>query len=203
MHAVDRLSAQVGVRAACEALNVHRSAYYRHQQPPGAAPVSRPPPPLALSVEERHQAHATLLSERFVDHAPASIVATLLDEGTYLCSERTLYRILAENNQLKERRRGHEHAHYAKPELLATAPNECWSWDITKLKGPTTWSYFYLYVIIDIYSRYVVGWMVAEGESAVLAKQLIDASCAKQAITPDSLTLHADRGSPNCLQTGA
>ena len=195
MRAVETLSQHAGVRTACQALNVHSSAYYRYQQPPPVQSVSRPPPPLKLSADERQRAHETLLSERFVDQAPASIVASLLDEDTYLCSERTLYRILAENNQLKERRRGHRQVHYAKPELLAQNPNEVWSWDITKLKGPTTWSYFYLYVIIDIYSRYVVGWMVADSESATLAKQLIEATCEKQTITPDTLTLHADRGS--------
>ncbi len=195
MKAVDALGPHIGVRGACQALTVHRSAYYRYRQPPRVEPVVRPPPPLKLSAEERHRAHETLLSARFVDQAPASVVATLLDEGTYLCSERTLYRILAENDQLRERRRGHRQVHYAKPELLATQPNQVWSWDITKLKGPTTWSYFYLYVIIDLYSRYVVGWMIADGESATLAKQLIAATCEKQAITPDRLTLHADRGS--------
>jgi len=149
MKAVESLGQHVGVRTACLALNVHRSAYYRYRQPPPLGPVSRPPPSLKLSAEERQRAHETLLSERFVDQAPASVVATLLDEGTYLCSERTLYRILAENDQLKERRRGHRQVHYAKPELLAKNPNEVWSWDITKLKGPTSWSYFSLYVRIQ------------------------------------------------------
>ena len=195
MQAVTRLSEHVGVRSACEALNVHRSAYYRYRQPSAPEVSARPEPPLKLSAEERRCAHEMLLSPRFVDQAPASIVATLLDEGKYLCSERTMYRILAENHQLKERRRGHRQAHYAKPELLATAPNQCWSWDITKLKGPRAWSHFYLYVILDIFSRYVVGWMVADAESATLAKQLIAATCEKQAITPEQLTLHADRGS--------
>lgn len=194
MQAVTSLSEHVGVRTACRSLKVHPSAYYRFCHPP-SVPAPRPPPPLKLSDEERQCAHQTLLSERFVDQAPASIVATLLDEGTYLCSERTMYRILAENEQVRERRRGHQQREYAKPELLARATNQCWSWDITKLKGPTTWSYFYLYVIIDLYSRYVVGWMVAEAESATLAKQLIEQSCLKQNIEPGELTLHADRGS--------
>jgi len=194
MQAVRGLSEHVGVRMACRTLKVHPSAYYRFCHPPSVS-APRPSPPLKLSDEERQRAHQTLLSERFVDQAPASIVPTLLDEGTYLCSERTMYRILAENEQVRERRRGHQQREYAKPELLARATNQCWSWDITKLKGPTTWSYFYLYVIIDLYSRYVVGWMVAEAESATLAKQLIEQSCLKQAIEPGELTLHADRGS--------
>jgi putative transposase len=114
--------------------------------------------------------------------------------GTHLCSMRTMYRILHERNQVRERRRGNQRTHYAKPELVATAPKQCWSWDITKLKGPATWRYFYLYVIVDLFSRYVVGWMVAHRESAVLAKQLITQTCAKHAINRDELTLHADRG---------
>jgi putative transposase len=149
---------------------------------------------LKLSQDEHDKAHALLLCERFVDQAPAAIVATLLDAGEYVCSARTMYRILSHQKQLKERRRGHRQVSYSKPELLATAPNQVWSWDITKLKGPVTWSYFYLYVILDIYSRYVVGWMIADREAASLAKTLIRDSCDKQHIQPQQLTLHADRG---------
>ena len=171
---------------------MNRSRYYRGLRPAVYRPRSAPP--LKLRPDEYHKAHALLLCDRFVDQAPASIVATLLDEGEYVCSERTMYRILAHHHQLKERRRGHRQGCYTKPELLATAPNQVWSWDITKLKGPVTWSYFYLYVILDIYSRYVVGWMIADREAASLAKTLIQDSCDKQYIQPQQLTLHADRG---------
>ena len=132
---------------------------------------------------------------RFVDLAPAQVVAALLDEGTYLCSERTMYRVLAANREVRERRDQLRHPHYAKPELLARSPNELWSWDITKLKGPVKWTYYYLYVILDVFSRYVVGWMVANRESGRLAKRLIEETCRRQAIEPGRLTIHADRGS--------
>jgi putative transposase len=191
--AATSLSQVVGVQPACAALSLPRASYYRQLKPTERAD-HRPPPPLKLSADEHEQVQQTLCSERFVDHAPASVVATLLDEGVYLCAERTMYRILAEHNQLKERRRGHQHRDYAKPELLAMAPNQVWSWDITKLKGPQTWSYFHLYVILDIFSRYVVGWMVADRESAILAQTLIEQTCTKQGIESDQLILHADRG---------
>jgi len=193
MNAASSLTLVVGVQPACTALNLSRASYYR-QLKPSVHSDHRPPPPLKLSDKEREQVQQTLCDERFVDQAPASVVATLLDEGVYLCAERTMYRILAEHNQLKERRRGHRQHAYAKPELLATAPNQVWSWDITKLKGPQTWSYFHLYVILDIFSRYVVGWMVADREAATLAQTLIEQTCDKQGIEPDQLILHADRG---------
>ena len=193
MNAVTALSQTVGIQAACTALNANRSRYYRCQNPKRLQP--RPTPPLKLSPLEQQTVYDTLLSERFVDQAPASIVATLLDEGVYLCSERTMYRLLKSRNQVRERRHIRRHTNYSKPELLATGPNQVWSWDITKLKGPVKWSYFYLYVILDIYSRYVVGWMIADQESSLLAKTLISESCDKQDIKPDQLTLHADRGS--------
>jgi putative transposase len=136
-----------------------------------------------------------LHSERFVDQAPREVYATLLDEGSYLCSVSTMYRLLAEQGEARERRNQLVHPAYAKPELLATAPNQVWSWDITKLLGPVKWSYFYLYVIMDIFSRYAVGWMVATRESAALAQRLIQETCAKQGIAPGKLTIHADRGS--------
>jgi putative transposase len=136
-----------------------------------------------------------LHSARFVDSAPRQVYASLLDEGHYLCSWRTMYRILAEHGETQERRNQLLHPAYAKPELLATAPNQLWSWDITKLLGPAKWTYFYLYVILDVFSRYVVGWLVAERETASLAETLIAKTCAKQAIRRDQLTLHADRGS--------
>jgi putative transposase len=135
-----------------------------------------------------------LHSERFVDKAPAQVWATLLDEQTYLCSPRTMYRILAEHGEVRERRNQLRHPNYTKPELLAEAPNQVWSWDITKLLGPVKWTYFYLYVILDIFSRYVVGWMVAHRESAALARRLIETACRNQRIEPGQLTIHADRG---------
>ena len=135
-------------------------------------------------------------SPRFVDRSPAEVVATLLDEGVYLCSERTVYRILAERAPVLERRNQRKHPEYAKPELVATAPNQVWSWDITKLHGATKWSYHYLYVVIDIFSRMVVGWMLADKENAALAGNLIEESCTKHGIQPDMLTLHSDRGAP-------
>jgi putative transposase len=136
-----------------------------------------------------------LNSERFQDCAPAVIQATLLDEGEYLCSTRTMYRLLEEDGATRERRDQLTHPAYQKPELLATAPNQLWSWDITKLRGPVKWTYFYLYVILDVFSRYVVGWMVAPREAAELARKLIEETCEKQNIQPDQLSLHADRGS--------
>ena len=135
-----------------------------------------------------------LLHTRFIDQAPAQVHATLLDEGTYLCSPRTMYRVLDAAHEIKERRDQVRRPHYAAPELLATRPNEVWSWDITKLLGPAKWTYFYLYVILDIFSRYVVGWMLAPHESAALAERLIGETCAKHGIQPGQLTLHADRG---------
>ena len=151
-------------------------------------------PPLALSAAERENVLAELNSERFADMAPAAVYATLLDEGRYLASIRTMYRLLAESGQSLERRAQRIHPVYEKPELLATRPNAVWSWDITKLKGPVRWSVYHLYVILDIFSRYVVGWMVADRESASLASQLIDQTCTKHSIPPGQLTLHADRG---------
>ncbi len=158
-------------------------------------PKKQAPPPLALTPEERQAVSDVLHSDRFVDSAPHQAYATLLDEGVYHCSISTMYRILrAEHGDVKERRNQVNRPVYKKPELLATAPNTVWSWDITKLKGPEKWTYFHLYVIMDIFSRYVVGWMVAHREQKSLAKRLIADSCSKQNIQPEQLTLHADRG---------
>ena len=194
IQAAENLAQSVGVAAACEALNVPRSSLYRARQP-AHPPASRPKPARTLSDAEREQIRAVLNSERFQDSSPRQIYATLLDEGTYFCSIRTMYRILHAHNEVRERRNQLIHPNYAKPELLATKPNQLWSWDITKLKGPVTWNYFYLYVILDVFSRYVVGWMIAERESAALATQLIEQTCLKQGISKHELTLHADRGS--------
>ena len=193
MAAVRSLATEIGLKPACAAFGLARSGVYRAQRP-ATAPVPRPSPPRTLSLVERQTVLETLHSDRFVDQAPATIYATLLDEGRYHCSIRTFYRILAEQAEVKERRNQLRHPVYQQPELLATAPNQVWSWDITKLLGPVTWSYFYLYVILDIFSRYVVGWMLAPAESATLAQRLIAETCTKQQIEPGQLTLHADRG---------
>jgi putative transposase len=196
IQAVDTLSCEIGKKAACEALEIPRATLYRHLNPPVKPDVCRPQPPLALSPSERQTVLDVLHSERFQDRAPVEVYATLLDEDCYLCSPRTMYRILdAEHGDVKERRRHVQRPAYSKPELLATGPNQVWSWDISKLKGPAKWTYFYLYVILDIFSRYVVGWMVAHCEQKALAKRLIEASCRKQQIEPGQLTVHADRGS--------
>lgn len=174
----------------------HRATAYRHRSPkPPATARSRHRSPLALSDDERSAVLAELHAERFVDASPAAVYATLLDEGTYLASERTMYRVLAAAAEVRERRAQRRHPAYAAPELLATRPNELWSWDITKLKGPAKWTWFHLYVILDVFSRYVPGWMVATAESAALAERLIADTLAKQAIAPGQLTIHADRGS--------
>jgi len=194
--ATRELSGQVGIQPACRALGVSRATFYRRQKPSTGREQPRPTPARALCADERDTVNEILCSERFVDRAPAEVVATLLDEETYLCSERTMYRILAANAPVKERRNQLRHPSYAKPELVATQPNQVWSWDISKLKGPQTWTWYYLYVLLDIFSRYVVGWMVASRESTVLAKQLIEESCDKQRVAPGELILHSDRGSP-------
>ena len=137
-----------------------------------------------------------LRSPRFADLAPAEVYATLLDQGVYHCSISTMYRILAENSDVRERRRQLRHPAYTKPELLAVTPNQVWSWDITKLKGPAKWTYFYLYVILDIFSRRVVGWCIADAENASVFKELFDDTISKHDVPPGQLTLHADRGGP-------
>lgn len=197
MAAVETLAPDVGTKVACNAFGVSRAGLYRLRAVSAAprADKKRPAPPRALSEPERQAVLDTLHSERFKDKAPHEVYATLLDEDRYLCSIRTMYRILDANAEVKERRDQLRHPEYEKPELLATGPNEVWSWDITKLLGPEKWSYFYLYVILDIFSRYVVGWMVATCESATLAKQLIEETCAKENIEQGQLTIHADRGS--------
>jgi putative transposase len=196
MNAAEALSPTVGKKAACEALQVPRATFYRHLDPMPAQGHSRPDPPLALSVQERRTVIDILHSQRFQDKAPRQVYAVLLDEGQYHCSVRTMYRLLSqEHGFIKERRQHVQRPHFIKPELLATGPNQVWSWDITKLKGPVKWSYFYLYVILDIFSRYVVGWMVAHAEQKALAKRFIEETCLKQHIQPGQLIIHADRGS--------
>ncbi len=198
MDAVEVLTPEVGTRPACAAIGIPPATVYRHRARREAllsGPQKRPSPPRALSSQERQTVLDVLHSKRFADKAPQEVYATLLDEGQYHCSTRTMYRILDEQEEVKERRDQLRHPSYQKPELLATAPNQVWSWDITKLLGPVKWSYFYLYVILDIFSRYVVGWMAASRETAVLAQKLIQETMEKQNIQPGQLTIHADRGS--------
>ena len=192
--AVEKLASTLGVAPLCRALAVPRATLYRRRRRTERARRARPSPPQALSTAEREKALEVLHSERFVDVAPAEIVATLIDEGTYLCSTRTMYRLLDSVGQLRERRNQLRHPAYSRPELLATGPNELWSWDITKLLGPAKWTYFYLYVLMDVFSRLVVGWMVERQESATLASRLIEESCRRHGVAPGQLTVHSDRG---------
>jgi putative transposase len=197
MNAAVQAVSELGPVAACDALGVSRASLHRLRYPPPPIPEPRrrPSPPRVLTAEERAIVLGHLHAERFQDRSPAEVYSTLLDEGVYCCSIRTLYRILAEEGEVHERREQLTHPPYRKPQLLATGPNQLWSWDITKLLGPAKWTYFYLYVILDVFSRYVVGWMVADREGKELARQFIAKTCAKQDIAPGQLTIHADRGS--------
>lgn len=204
MQLAEHLAESQGVVAACATLGLPRSSLYRARPsanvpdvlPDSAEPAVRPAPPRALSQAEQELVCEVLNSERFQDQAPREVYATLLDEEQYLCSWRTMYRILYERAEVSERRNQLRHPAYQKPELLATGPNQVWSWDITKLRSPSKGVYYYLYVILDIFSRYVVGWMVAEAETAELAEQLIAETCAKQDVQHAQLTIHADNGGP-------
>jgi len=199
---VAEVADKLGIVAACSAIGLPRATYYRRIAQPKER-AARPPSHRALPQEERKEVLDLLHEERFVDAAPAQVYATLLDEGRYICSERTMYRILEANKEVRERRDLLRHPAYAAPELLATKPNELWSWDITKLLGPQKWSYYYLYVIMDVFSRYIVGWMIAERETATLAEKLLAQTCKRQGILPGQLTVHADRGSPMISKTVA
>jgi putative transposase len=194
---VEELTPLIGTRPACQALGAAPATIYRRRRPPAPRPRRpRPTPARALSEPEREAVLGELHSERFADSSPAQVWATLLDEGTYLASERTMYRLLAaRHGGVRERRDQLEHPAYARPELLAERPNEVYSWDITKLLGPAKWTYYYLYVILDVFSRYAVGWTVQHRESSVVAKDLIAQVCDQQQIGRDQLTVHADRGS--------
>jgi putative transposase len=180
-------------REACEVLQVPRASFYRFFEPEKPK-KEKPKPPLALCKKEEQAVLEVLHSERFQDLAPAEVYATLLDDGDYLCSVRTMYRILDKHQEVKERRKHVSRSHYTKPELLAAGPKQVWSWDTTKLKGPQKWTYYYLYVILDIFSRYVPGWMIAEVDKAFLAEQFIAETCEKQGIIEDQLIIHSDRG---------
>jgi len=199
------MAQQVPVSTVCDVLALSRSRYYRYQPPPTApqteerslAKPARKPHPRALTPAEETAVRDLLNSDRFQDMSPYEVYGTLLDEdGRYLCSVRTMYRILKKYGQTTPRGRQRTRSHYRQPELLATAPNQVWSWDITKLKGPHKWTYYYLYVVLDIFSRYVVGWLIAPSESAAVAKELMATCYLQQGLAPDQLTLHADRGGP-------
>lgn len=198
---VERLGKPVGIRTACQALGLSYSRFYRERQGKIERLRQRAVSPRRMSEAERAEILETLNSPRFQDCSPQEVYATLLDEGRYLCSRRTMYRLLKAARQVRERRDQLRHPVYHKPELLASTPNQVWSWDITCLRGPVKWSCFYLYVILDIYSRYVVGWMIALQAAAHLAQELIDESCRKQGVQPGQLTLHADRGNPMTSKT--
>jgi putative transposase len=202
LQSTEALAQEVPVTRACEALGYPRSSFYHARRPnPTNKKRERPSPARALSESERAEVQDLLNSQRFQDSSPHQVYATLLDEGAYYCSISTMYRILHQHNEVRERRNQRRHPSYTKPELLATEPNELWSWDITKLRGPVTWQLFYLYVVLDVFSRYVVGWMIAERESGDLAKQLLVESYRKQGVDQEQLTLHADRGSPMICKT--
>jgi putative transposase len=202
MALVTELSRTVGIDRACDAFDLPRSTYYRQRRPPAPkSPTPRAAPARALPSHERQAVLDVLHSERFVDQAPAAVVATLFEEGVYHCSARTMYRILASHGEVRERRNQLRHPKYERPELIATGPNQVWSWDLTKLRAQAKWTYYYLYVLLDIFSRYVVGWMLAHRESGELAAQLLEETYRKQGVEPEQLTVHADRGSAPTAKT--
>ena len=198
MVAIDAVTTFGETAALCQSVGLARATLYRRRHPVRpSTPTVRAASSRALVPAERQAVLDVLHSERFVDQSPAEVQATLLEEQTYLCSTRTMYRILDAAQEVRERRNQARHPAYVRPELVATAPNQIWSWDITKLKGPIPYLYYSLYVILDLFSRYVVGWMVAAHENARLAQRLIEATCVKQGIGPHQLTIHADRGAPS------
>jgi len=201
MTAVDELAGAVGVVAACLTMMIPRASYSRRRRPRHGPPRPRATPARALSLQDREGVLEVLHSEEFVDQSPQEVYATLLARGDHLCSPRTMYRILGAEGETAERRAQRTHPEYRKPELLATGPNQVWSWDITRMRGPGKWTYYYLYVVIDIFSRYVVGWMVADHENATLASRLLTQTLSKQAIEPGQLIIHQDRGAPMTSKT--
>ena len=211
MKALEELPRPVSIAATCRSVGVPRATLYRRRRrtvpsmgpQPEPATTPRPKPARALSAPERQEVLGVLHSEPFADKAPAEVYAALLDQGRYLCSIRTMYRLLDQRQEVRERRNQLRHPSYREPQLVATAPNQVWSWDITKLLGPAKWTYFYLYVILDIFSRYVVGWMLASRESDRLAERLIRETVVKEGVAPDQLTIHSDRGPSMRSQTVA
>ena len=194
---IDDLSAKIGKSKACNGFGIPRSSYYywKRKKTAKTTDIRCKFPGFAYTPVEKDGITKLINSEKYVDKTPYEIYASKLDEGEYLCSVRTMYRILKENNQVKERRDVRRRSNYEKPELLATRQNQIWTWDITKLKSDMKWTYYYLYVMIDIFSRYVVGWMVAYRELASLAEIFIKETTQKQGIVPKQLTIHADNGS--------
>jgi putative transposase len=205
MAAAEQLAPSLGLSPACQALGVSRATLYRRRRRPTPPTPADPRPnsPRALSTQERQIVLDTLHSERFVDQAPAEVYATLLDQQTYLCSIRTMYRILEHAAEVRERRDQLRHPQYHKPQLVATAPNRVWTWDITRLLGPARGRYFYLYTILDLFSRYATGWLLAHRECAELAQRFIRETCDKHGIVAGELTLHSDRGAPMTSQSVA
>jgi putative transposase len=189
---------EIDIKPACQQLELSRATLYRRIKPPAekyGPPKPRPKAARSLSPDEQEEVLGLLHSDRFVDQAPAQLVAKLLEEGEYFCSERTMYRVLAANGEVKERRNQRKHPSYARPELLAKAPNQVWSWDVTKLKGAAKGQYFSLYVIIDIFSRYIVGWFLSKRATAEISCHLISETLKKYELDPQALTVHSDRGS--------
>jgi putative transposase len=202
MAAVIEVTPEVGTAPVCRALGLARATVYRRRRPAVRRQWRRRPTPArALAPSERQAVLDVLHAKPFCDRSPHEVHATLLEQGRYLCSSRTMYRILASNHEVRERRNQLRHPQYAKPELMASGPNQVWSWDITKLKGPVKWVYYYLYVILDIFSRYAVGWLLAQHENAGLAQRLVRETCTKQGVEPGQLILHADRGAPMTSKT--
>ena len=194
--ALEHLIPVVGIVPACSALGVSRATYYRRRCPQPRSTNARPKPPRALTRVQVTEVLDTLNDDRFVDKPPRQVWAELLDEGTHLCSVRTMYRVLEDANQIRDRRNQRSHGAYVRPELVAEAPNQVWSWDITKLPGARRGHYFSLYVALDIYSRYVVGWTIARYESTTVARAFLADAFAEQGIGPGQLVVHSDRGAP-------
>ena len=187
----------MGLARACRVLQLPRCSLYRLRggsDRASATPARRPSPARRLSPQARDQVRAQLDSPRFADQAPRQVWARLLDEDTYLCSVRTMYRILAAHGEVRERRNQLRHPAYTKPELLATGPNQLWSWDVSQLRGPVAGIWYYLYVLLDVFSRYVVGWLMSVHQHQQLGVELIHTSCQRHRIPPQQLTVHADRG---------
>lgn len=202
MTKVDEVGGRLGVAAVCDAIGLPRATYYRKRAGATRRPARlRRPPARKLCPVERRRVLDVLHEPRFMDLAPAQVWAQLIDEGVHLCSVSTMHRVLAENAEQRERRDQLRRPRYEAPQLLATRPNELWSWDITKLVGPRKWTYYYLYVLLDVFSRYCVGWLLAERESGSLAKQLVAESFERQGIEPGQLTIHSDRGSAMTSKT--
>jgi len=200
---IEAWAPRVGIEAACRAFGMSPRTYnHRRQAAEGrlaprrsrASGRPRKLPAWTLPDEERDQVRAVLCEERFADLAPAQVYATLLDEGRYLCSISTMYRILREHDLIHERRRGHRRRGHGAPVVAASAPNQAWSWDISRLRGPVPRSWFYLYVVLDIYSRKIVGWSIDTVESDAVARRLIRRACEREGVDADTLVLHSDRG---------